>query len=58
MAFLIPPLRDTNPLPASNPGLKAKGVTLGPLLIITLACMYVGVVILLPALSVVFQAFA
>jgi sulfate transport system permease protein len=58
MAFTIPPLSDTKPAPASQPGVKAKGVTLWPLLIITVACLYVGVVILLPALSVVFQAFA
>jgi sulfate transport system permease protein len=58
MAFTIPPLNDSSPAPASPGGSKARGVQLGPLLIVSLACLYVGVVILLPALSVVAQAFA
>jgi len=58
MAFTIPPLNEPKPAPGGPRGPKAKGGGPWPAIIVTLACLYVGVVILLPALSVVFQAFA
>jgi sulfate/thiosulfate transport system permease protein len=58
MAFTIPPLNEPKPAPGGPGGPKAKGGGPWPAIIVTLACLYVGVVILLPALSVVFQAFA
>jgi len=58
MAFTIPPLNEPKPAPGGPRGAKAKGGGPWPAIIVALACLYVGVVILLPALSVVFQAFA
>jgi sulfate transport system permease protein len=60
MALLIPPVEQPQPQP--QPPATASTARSGPgpaaLLIPALACLYVGVVILLPALSVVVQAFA
>jgi sulfate transport system permease protein len=62
MTILIPPLQTDRP-PADvkpsgrKPGRK-RSLSLGSWLIPLVACLYVGVVILLPALAVVVQAFA
>ena len=60
MAFVIPPLEDVRPPSWVKPGPKNKtgaGLGLG-WLIPVFAGVYVAVVILLPALAVVAQAFA
>lgn len=58
MAFSIPPLQPLEPPAPATPGSARSGAGLAALLIPALACLYVGVVILLPALAVVVQAFA
>jgi sulfate transport system permease protein len=56
MAFTIPPLQDIRPPRWVKPSFDGR--QLRPALIPILACLYVGVVILVPALAVVVQAFA
>jgi sulfate transport system permease protein len=58
MTLVVPTLEDFQP--PSPPRRRSRGLmqVLLPTLIPLVACVYVGVVILLPALSVVFQAFA
>ncbi|MFM9100626.1 MAG: sulfate ABC transporter permease subunit CysW [Cyanobium sp.] len=56
MAFTIPPLQDLRPPRWVLPSYRAGQLL--PALIPLLACLYVGVVILVPALAVVVQAFA
>ena len=58
MAFVTPPLIDIKPPRWVKPLIKLRDRDWGPGLIVLVACLYVGVVILLPALSVVAQAFA
>jgi sulfate transport system permease protein len=58
MAFLIPPLRDLKPPRWVRPTFRLSGSQGLQSLIPLVAFLYVGVVILLPALSVVAQAFA
>ncbi|KEF42564.1 MAG: sulfate transport system permease CysW [Cyanobium sp. CACIAM 14] len=58
MAFVTPRLEDIPATKSAKP-IFQKGVShLAPTLIVLVACLYVGVVILLPALAVVTQAFA
>ena len=57
MAFVIPPLEDVQPPSWVKPGPRKKWIGLS-WLIPLLACLYVGVVILVPAMAVVAQAFA
>ena len=56
MAFTIPPLQDIRPPRWVKPSFEGRQLL--PALIPILACLYVGVVILVPALAVVVQAFA
>jgi sulfate transport system permease protein len=56
MAFTIPPLQDIRPPRWVKPSFDGRQLL--PALIPLLACLYVGVVILVPALAVVVQAFA
>jgi len=56
MAFTIPPLQDIRPPRWVKPSFNGRSLL--PALIPLLACLYVGVVILVPALAVVVQAFA
>ena len=56
MAFTIPPLQDIKPPNWVKPSFDGRSRL--PALIPLLACLYVGVVILVPALAVVVQAFA
>ena len=58
MAFTIPPLRDIKPPRWVKPSFNFGDRNWLPELIPIVACLYVGVVILLPALAVVVQAFA
>jgi sulfate transport system permease protein len=58
MAFVTLPLIDIKPPRWVKPLIKLRDRDWGPGLIVLVACLYVGVVILLPALSVVAQAFA
>ncbi|NDC15534.1 MAG: ABC transporter permease subunit [Synechococcaceae bacterium WB9_2_170] len=58
MAFVIPPLEDQRPPGWVKPSFGARVSRLAPTLIVLVACLYVAVVILLPALAVVVQAFA
>lgn len=58
MAFTIPPLLDIKPPRWVRNSINLKDRNWVPELIVIVACLYVGVVILLPALSVVVQAFA
>jgi sulfate transport system permease protein len=56
MAFTIPPLQNLRPPRWVRPSFRADQLL--PALIPLVACLYVGVVILVPALAVVVQAFA
>ena len=58
MTFTIPPLEDVQPPAWVKPTFGARARSAVPALIVLVACVYVAVVILLPALAVVFQAFA
>lgn len=58
MSIVTPPLEDIQPQPWVKPTFQARLSRLGPALIVTVASLYVAVVILLPALAVVTQAFA
>lgn len=58
MTILIPPLETLRPLPELKPPSRKRAISLGSWMIPLVACLYVGVVILLPALAVVAQAFA
>jgi sulfate transport system permease protein len=58
MAFTIPPLLDIKPPKWVRKSINLKDRNWMPELIVVVAFLYVGVVILLPALSVVVQAFA
>ena len=58
MAFLIPPLESIKPANGAKRSLGQRIKPLAASAIPLVACLYVGVVILFPALSVVAQAFA
>ena len=58
MTSVIPPLNDLRPPRWVKPTFRRRLSALVPLLIVVVACFYVGVVILLPAVAVVAQAFA
>jgi sulfate transport system permease protein len=58
MTSVIPPLNDLRPPRWVKPTFRRRLSALVPLLIVVVACLYVGVVILLPAVAVVAQAFA
>ncbi len=58
MTIVIPPLEDIQPPQWVQPSFGARARSAVPGLIVAVACLYVGVVILLPALAVVVQAFA
>lgn len=58
MAFVTPPLEDVQPPKWVKPTFRARLSQLAPVLIVLVACLYVGIVIVLPALAVVVQAFA
>ena len=58
MAFTIPPLLDIKPPKWVRNSINFKDRNWVPELIVAVAFLYVGVVILLPAVSVVVQAFA
>jgi len=58
MTFTIPPLEDVQPPVWVKPSFGARARSAVPALIVVVACVYVAVVILLPALAVVAQAFA
>lgn len=58
MAFTIPPLQDIKPPKWVRNSINLKDGNWVPELIVVVAFLYVGVVILLPALSVVVQAFS
>lgn len=58
MAFVTPPLVDVQPPKWVKPSFGSKVKSATPGLIVVVACLYVAVVILLPAVSVVVQAFA
>lgn len=57
MAFIIPPLSDIKPASWVR-SLNLRDRNWVPGLIVVVSCLYVGFIILLPALSVVVQAFA
>lgn len=58
MTIVTPPLEDLRPPRWVKPTFRSRLTSLVPGLIVLVACLYVGVVILLPALAVVVQAFA
>jgi sulfate transport system permease protein len=58
MTFTIPPLEDVQPPKWVKPSFGNRARSALPALIVLVACVYVAVVILLPALAVVAQAFA
>ena len=58
MTPVIPTLQHLRPAGWVKPTLQRRLSSLVPLLIVVVACLYVGVVILLPAVAVVVQAFA
>ena len=58
MTFVTPPLEDVQPPKWVKPTFNARLSQLGPVLIVLVACLYVGIVIVMPALAVVVQAFA
>jgi sulfate transport system permease protein len=58
MTFVTPPLEDVQPPKWVRPTFRARAQSLAPALIVLVACLYVAIVILLPALAVVVQAFA
>ena len=58
MAFLIPPLLDIKPAKWVRSSINLRDRNWGPEIVILVAFLYVGLVILVPAVSVVVQAFA
>ncbi len=58
MTFVTPPLEDVQPPKWVRPTFRARAQSMAPALIVVVACLYVAIVILLPALAVVVQAFA
>jgi sulfate transport system permease protein len=58
MTFVTPPLEDIQPPKWVKPTFSTRLSQLGPVLVVLVACLFVGVVILLPAVAVVVQAFA
>ncbi|MCP9791817.1 sulfate ABC transporter permease subunit CysW [Vulcanococcus limneticus Candia 3F8] len=58
MTIVVPPLEDIQPPQWVKPTFSDRAKSAVPALIVVVACLYVGTVILLPALSVVVQAFA
>jgi len=58
MSIVVPPLEDIQPPQWVKPTFSDRAKSAVPALIVVVACLYVGTVILLPALSVVVQAFA
>jgi sulfate transport system permease protein len=58
MTFTIPPLEDVQPPKWVKPSFGSRARSALSALIVLVACVYVAVVILLPALAVVAQAFA
>jgi len=58
MAFVTPPLEDVRPPKWVKPTFKDVVKRRIPALIVVVACLYVALVILLPALAVVVEAFA
>lgn len=58
MAIVTPPLEDVQPPKWVKPTFNARLSQIGPVLIVLVACLYVGTVIVLPAVAVVVQAFA
>ena len=58
MTFVTPPLEDVQPPKWVRPTFRAHAQNLVPALVVLVACLYVAIVILLPALAVVVQAFA
>ncbi|WP_216900015.1 sulfate ABC transporter permease subunit CysW [Synechococcus sp. CCY 9618] len=58
MTIVVPTLESAGPGGAPRPRPRRPGVTLSAVLIPLIACLYVGVVILLPALNVVASAFS
>ncbi|WP_411870734.1 sulfate ABC transporter permease subunit CysW [Vulcanococcus limneticus] len=58
MTVVVPPLEDIQPPQWVKPTFSDRAKSAVPALIVVVACLYVGTVILLPALSVVVQAFA
>ena len=58
MSIVVPTLETPRPAPPPAKRSRSQGLDLPAILIPMIACLYVGVVILLPALSVVASAFA
>jgi len=58
MAIVTAPLEDVQPPKWVKPTFNARLSQIGPVLIVLVACLYVGTVIVLPAVAVVVQAFA
>lgn len=58
MPIVTPPLVDIKPPRWVRPSINLRDRNWAPELIVLVACLYVGTVILLPALAVVVQAFA
>ncbi len=58
MTIVVPTLETSRPTPLPGKRSRRRGLDLPAILIPLIACLYVGVVILLPALSVVVSAFA
>ncbi|WP_411876992.1 sulfate ABC transporter permease subunit CysW [Vulcanococcus limneticus] len=58
MTVVVPPLEDIQPPQWVKSTFSDRAKSAVPALIVVVACLYVGTVILLPALSVVVQAFA
>lgn len=58
MSLVTPPLEDLRPPGWVQPTFRSRLSSLVPILIVAVASLYVGVVILLPAVAVVAQAFA
>ncbi|MEA5401164.1 hypothetical protein VB734_14070 [Synechococcus sp. BA-124 BA4] len=58
MTIVVPTLESPAAVQAPRPRSRRQGPDLAAILIPLIACLYVGVVILLPALSVVASAFA
>jgi NADH:ubiquinone oxidoreductase subunit 4 (subunit M) len=58
MSIVVPTLETPRPTPTPAKRSRRQGLDLPAILIPLIACLYVGVVILLPALSVVASAFA
>jgi sulfate transport system permease protein len=58
MTPVIPPLNDLRPPRWVKPTFRSIAPSIIPLLVVVVSCLYAGVVILLPAVAVVVQAFA